>query len=337
MAGETDYKTLRSILTNRRKVADVEAFLREIDPEHDPIRALVRRSRGLAKALDVTLQELDVACNRLKNGENPGRQMTIDELLVTARRSDPTLSDDDREAIGQSAEMYDDDGDEDDGDDIIDAAYEPADGGGDHSAKKVAEALQAAQPERGWTTEMVAWTGQLWRGAVLKWAAGKGQAPEFVEQGPMLEEMDLTQGHHREQLLRWLQIHKPVAWSEDVEAWAVQAHRRDRGEQVEVPEPPHVLRPTTTEVQRVIEMAQSPERWEVTTVTTGVVAGHYIIEALEAMEVLKVAEEDGVSLLFEGDGLTVDFGTLAEASRQEILEEAVETALRIMQRVYFQV
>ncbi len=109
MAGETDFQTITGILKARTKIEEVMAFLRNMDPENETVVTNVRQSRGLCKALEVALWDLDTICNELRNAKRPSAQTSIDDLLRAARKDQPQMEGVDTDLITEAAKSSDTD------------------------------------------------------------------------------------------------------------------------------------------------------------------------------------------------------------------------------------
>lgn len=102
MAGFKTKKTLKGCSTSMNRLLDVQGTLADIDPDSDnpaPTAAL-RRCKGLAAVLIVALEDLHHHCHALRQGRDPSRQMSIQDILTGAAAQ--TGQSDDEGELGEA-------------------------------------------------------------------------------------------------------------------------------------------------------------------------------------------------------------------------------------------
>lgn len=178
-------------------------------------------------------------------------------------------------------------------------------------------ALQTVQPGRRWTTGAVLTIAVEERAAVAEWClestppVGNDEGHAAI-QHTILEDLDheVSQDDLRALLgmVGFISLEDVAddAWS-DVAAWAEAAHRRDRGEQVEVPSLPESLVPSNEDLKLVLDfvMESGGEATRETVVDNfiGAIPGASLIcQALEVEKLLSWVEDPGV--------YSADVGTL---------------------------
>lgn len=271
MASETDVKTRKNLSVALGKGNDIMGTLSEVRLQTDDpvVVESLRRVRGLSAALVVGLQHLETTVYDLWRAAKP-RQLTLEDLLQSARRIVPEVREADDDAIGQAASM-DLDEDEEEEEDALDAeprmtalaAEEP-----DHSAGNVREFFKpptaGTAPTPSETAGALAQAGrevsvheiQLWtpgeRQAAHTWARakvdGRDVPPPEVVSRQYLEDLDLGEAQDLAMLLDEIGVPdtEEVEWGEDREsvvAWASALYRFGRGEKVEVPAVPELFVP----------------------------------------------------------------------------------------------
>lgn len=270
MASETDAKTRLGLSQCLVKANQIHATLGAIDPDSDDpdVVAAIRRARGLAAASVVAIQHLETVCYDLWQTRAP-RQLSLDELLQSTRRLVVSVRDEEEEAVRQAAEI-DDEEDEEDEPDAGEASVgnvrsffgaEPPAAATEDELAALRMLLVAAGHD--WPTALLArWTAEE-RQSARAWADAADRdelpAPAHVL-ADRLETLDVEEDDDDlATILHWLGF--PEGWLGDdwsldernaVAAWAVAAHRHDRGEQdVEVPPLPEVLMPDASTIEPI--------------------------------------------------------------------------------------
>ncbi|HAX82406.1 MAG TPA: hypothetical protein DCY40_07565 [Actinobacteria bacterium] len=312
MPSETDAKTRLGLSQALTKANQIHGTLGAIDPDSDnpDATAALRRARGLAAALVVAVQHFETVCYDLWQARPP-RQLSLEDLLSSARKLVPSLRDEENEAVRSAAELEpeedeeEDDEDDEPGADETSAANargffgkEPptSEDVAEHSrlVLEANEALEAAGYTRP-TVVLDRWSDDELRTAIA-WATteDKGASlpvPDKVAE-PCLESLDLEADDDLSTLLEWLDLPDAsetdwtVAERNAIVEWATGAHQRDRGEEdVEVPPLPDILMPDASSFE--------PARRAVAS------AGG---EATRA-EVLRVLQQRDIAVVFALDAL----------------------------------